>query len=81
MSAKQQLNVGTRVSLLFGTRRVTGEVIEDRGPIGVGGRRLLRVQLTSTSRWSEPIVLELPESDLTVLSPARQGFRPGTVAR
>lgn len=62
---KKTLRVGSRVKLDFAGREVTGTVIEDRGPLGVGGRRLLRVRL----EWSgvaEPIEIEIPESELRI---------------
>lgn len=64
-SRKKTLRVGTRVSLRFGRRSVRGTIIEDRGPLGVGGRRLWRVRL-QMSDVSEPIEVEVPESDLSV---------------
>lgn len=36
--------VGSRVRFVFGLGEVTGIVIEDRGNLGGGGRRLLRVR-------------------------------------
>lgn len=57
------LKVGSRVTLDFGGREVEGVVIEDRGPLGVGGRRLLRVRLEARD-VAEPIELELPKSKL-----------------
>ena len=62
-------HVGDQVSFQFGARRVVGEVVEDRGKIGVGGRRLLRVNAPMDS---EPLIIELPEEDLQF---AWQDFR------
>jgi len=53
--------VGSRVSFVFGGRRVRGTIIEDRGNIGYKGRRLFTVRL---KRWPEDIVLELPAEEL-----------------
>ncbi len=39
------IKVGDRVALLFGVQRVPAVVIEDRGAIGVGGRRFVRVRV------------------------------------
>jgi hypothetical protein len=53
----RKLTVGTRVSLKFALRRITGTIVEDRGPIGIGGRRLFAVrakydgQVESVSEW------------------------------
>ena len=62
-SSQKTLRVGSRVKLDFGGREVTGVVIEDRGRLGVGGRRLLRVRL-DWSEVAEPIEGEFPESEL-----------------
>ena len=40
----RQLRVGDRVAFDLGTYRAVGEITEDRGNIGVGGRRLLRIR-------------------------------------
>ena len=37
--------VGDKVKVVFGNGRASARIIEDRGPIGVKGRRLVRVQL------------------------------------
>jgi hypothetical protein len=60
---QMKLRVGSRVTLTFGGRKVTGTVIEDRGHIGVGGRRLLRVRV-ELSGVAEPIEVEIPEAEL-----------------
>lgn len=43
---------------------VTGKVVEDRGHIGVGGRRLVRVRVELDA---EPMFIELPDEALTVV--------------
>jgi hypothetical protein len=55
--------VGSKVTLIFGLDEVTATVIEDRGNIGVGGRRLIRVRLDIPDT-SEPIELEIPAEDV-----------------
>jgi hypothetical protein len=55
--------VGSRVKFVFGIDEVTATVIEDRGNVGIGGRRLLRVQLDIPDT-SEPIELEIPADDV-----------------
>ncbi len=62
-SQNKALGVGSRVKLDLGGREVSGTVIEDRGFLGVGGRRLLRVRL-DWNGVAEPIEVEVPESDL-----------------
>jgi hypothetical protein len=58
-------SVGSRVKFVFGLDEVTATVIEDRGNIGIGGRRLLRVRV-DISDTSEPIELEIPVDDVKV---------------
>jgi hypothetical protein len=55
--------VGSRVKLIFGLNEVTATVIEDRGNVGKGGRRLLRVRLDMPDTV-DPIELEVPVEDL-----------------
>jgi hypothetical protein len=62
--------VGDRVAFDIGTYREVGEITEDRGNIGVGGRRLLRIR-TDVRDGMDPIWIELPEDEISVLaSPA-----------
>ncbi len=46
---------------------IVGEIIEDRGPIGRGGRRLYGIQIPSESE--EPFVFELAGEDLQLAEP------------
>lgn len=57
-----RLEVGDRVRFRLGARRFLGVIVEDRGPIGAGGRRLyvVRAQLDPISET----VLELPADEL-----------------
>lgn len=57
--------VGDLVSFRVGQRQLRGRVIEDRGPIGVGGRRLLRIRV---GREGEAREYELPAVEV-VLAP------------
>ena len=59
-----KLPVGATVRFRFGVRNVHGRVVEDRGPIGVGGRRLYAVEFPLTDQ--EMSVVELPESEIEV---------------
>lgn len=42
---KPHFKVGDRVRFKIGARRVTGTIVEDRGPIGIDGRQLVRVEV------------------------------------
>lgn len=57
--------VGSHVTVDFAGREMSGVVLEDRGPVGMGGRRLLRVRL-AFSDVDEPFELELPLADVKV---------------
>jgi hypothetical protein len=46
MANKSKVKVGDVVRFVSGGTVITGEVIEDRGPLGVGGRQLWRVRIT-----------------------------------
>ena len=59
--------VGEWVTFSVGTRDVLGRVLEDRGRIGVQGRRLLRV-LAVTAGPGQPGVFELPADELRAAS-------------
>lgn len=65
--SSSKLSVGSRVKFVFGVDEVTATVIEDRGPVGYRGRRLLRVRLDITE-VAEPIELEIPEADVTPIA-------------
>lgn len=58
------LRVGTPVRFAWGTQKIEGIIIEDRGAIGVGGRRLYGVKFQL--EYDEPRVIELPLSELEV---------------
>jgi hypothetical protein len=60
--AAPRLKIGDWVSFPYGTRRVWAQVIEDRGPLGVNGRRIYRIRLGEES--GESIAFEVPEDDL-----------------
>ncbi len=60
--------IGDRVSYIRGGRPVEGVITEDRGPLGVGGRRIygLRVRF---DEWNE-IETEQPVDVLTLVAAA-----------
>jgi hypothetical protein len=47
-----KFKVGDRVRLLHGWRGALGEVVEDRGNLGVGGERLYSVRI-KMDEWNE----------------------------
>jgi hypothetical protein len=69
-------NEGDRVRLLWGVTPVEGIVIEDRGNLGAGGRRLYRVRIEHAD-MSEPIESTWRAEELTLVarapSPPRNG--------
>jgi len=64
---KPRFRVGDWVSFLFGTSRATAQIVEDRGPIGVNGRRLYEVKwvIGADAVWKFP----MPEEDLELAKP------------
>jgi hypothetical protein len=69
---------GDRVRLLWGVTPVEGVVVEDRGNLGVGGRRFYRVRLR-VDDFSDPVETEEPAEDLTLVAraPTRSRKRQG----
>jgi hypothetical protein len=58
----RSLEVGDRVRFSFGGRRVLGTIVEDRGPLAAGGRRLFAVR--AKLDLAEESVFELPADEL-----------------
>ena len=56
-----RLGVGDRVSFTFGVDRVEGVIVEDRGNLGVGGARVLRVRV-QLDPWNTH-EFEMPEDE------------------
>ena len=64
------IHVGDRVQFQSGDRFITGQVREDRGPIGVGGRRLYLVVFEmGKDNWYR---VELPADRLEVIEPKKE---------
>jgi hypothetical protein len=61
---QRRLRVGTPVSLVLGSRRVEGVIVEERGPLAAGGRFLYRVEVAVTPE--ERVAFEMPEDELEV---------------
>jgi hypothetical protein len=70
-----QFRVGQPVRIKHGFRGLIGEVVEDRGTIGVRGRRLYAVRLR-LDPWNEHIT-ELPEESLEALAANLNPEAPG----
>ena len=65
--AKRKLAVGSRVSFVVGPSKMRGRVIEDRGLIGIKGRRLFRVQvIRKASPADQAPTFELPADHLVL---------------
>lgn len=63
---KPRYKIGDWVSFRYVAYDALAQVIEDRGPIGVNGRRLYRLRMDREG--CEPDSFELPESSLTPAS-------------
>jgi hypothetical protein len=55
--------IGDLVSFLFGNGTVTGQVVEDRGCLGIGGRRLYGIKFEINP--GDRVYTEMPEEELT----------------
>lgn len=60
--SEKRFSVGDHVRFMFGVANAEGEIIEDRGPIGFGGRRLYRIRFAFSE--GDPMTIELPAADL-----------------
>jgi hypothetical protein len=61
--------VGSRVRMRFGTEDVVATVTEHRGPLGVGGRELIRVRFFFTDT-DDPVETEVPVDEVTLVESA-----------
>jgi len=65
--------IGDWVSFEFGPSRMSAKVIEDRGPLGVRGRRVYRVQ--PDEQPGDASAFEMPEDELEAATPpVRQSY-------
>jgi len=62
---KRQFHRGDQVRFLFGNRKLEGRIKEDRGSIGVGGRRLYRIEFRADRE--SPSEVELPAEQLEAI--------------
>ena len=63
---RSSFQVGDRVRIDLGRHKLTGVIVEDRGAIGVGGRRLFQVSIPIDP--FEPMTMELPENEMEAVS-------------
>ena len=56
---------GTRVQFRLANQMVRGTVTEYRGPLGVGGRHLYRVEVLFSGKYLQ--VYEIPEEELKLV--------------
>lgn len=70
---------GDRVRLFWGLTPVEGVIVEDRGNLGVGGRRLYDVRVQLDDNITEPMETTVPADELTLVArapaPARKPRR------
>lgn len=66
---KARFRVGDQVHVPFGARKVRATILEDRGPVGAGGRQIYRVELPML--YSEPLSVEVPEVEIEAIKPGR----------
>ena len=64
---EHRFHKGDLVSFRFGTRSVQGKVKEDRGPIGVNGRRLYLLEFRMSSQSESLSMIELPAEELQLV--------------
>jgi len=67
---------GDRVRLFWGVTAVEGIIVEDRGNLGVGGKRLYRVRVRLDD-ITEPMETSMPADELTLLLKAPATSRNG----
>lgn len=60
-------HIGDWVKFDYGPKKVSARIVEDRGPLGVQGRRLYRVQLDE--KLGDASTFEIPENELDATSP------------
>ena len=59
---KGRFRVGDRVRIVVGFVGAEAEILEDRGPIGVGGRRFYFIRIPVL--YSEDILIDYPEDEM-----------------
>lgn len=69
-NGQSSFQVGDRVRVDFGRRKLTGVIVEDRGAIGAHGRHLFQVDFPMDP--FEPMSVELPEDEMEDRDAARE---------
>ena len=65
LAETMRFRVGDYVSFAMGrTQRVRAIIVEDRGPIGVGGRRLYGLRFQMSAEYDQPQYTELSAAAL-----------------
>lgn len=77
IQSEPKFHVGESVSFEFGLRQVRGKIVEDRGPLGVKGRRIYGVQLDMDPL--ESMFFELPEDELQSTTEADAPLKTGEI--
>ena len=67
--SERRFRKGDVVRFWFTVEPVQGVIVEDRGPIGLKGRRLYRIEF-GESDYSSPMHLELPAEQFELVSEA-----------
>lgn len=68
--SSRTIRVGDEVRFQLAGRTVSGTVREDRGPIGIGGRRLYLIvyEMDKGTRY----MVELPRAEIEVVEPKEE---------
>ena len=61
--SSHRFSVGSLVKVRFGHKLLRARVLENRGPIGMGGRHLVRIELVNTS-IEDNAPFEIPEENI-----------------
>ena len=71
---KSRFHVGDRVRIDFGLRKLTGVIVEDVGPLGIGGRHLFQVDVPMDP--FDPWSVRLQEDEIEALPPGSEVDKP-----
>jgi hypothetical protein len=64
--AESLFRVGDRVRFQLWNRKIDGVIVEDRGPLGVGGRRLYGIEYRHDTP-PDPLYIELPGEEFELV--------------